>query len=67
MTKKSKTKVGRIHVRIYRGCVDSIKSRGLKEPVELIIHDLDVRTTDNIKGEEISIYRIGPKCKKGGE
>ena len=67
MKRKPKTMVGRIHVRIYKGCVDSIKSRGLKEPIELVIHDLDVRIPGDIKGEEVSTYRFGSKHKKGGK
>jgi len=67
MKRKNQPKVGRIRIRIYRGCVDSIKSRGLKEPVELVIHDLDVRIPGDVKGEEISIYRLGPKSKKSSK
>ena len=67
MKQKRKTQIGRIHIRIYRGCVDSIKFRGLKEPIELVIHDLDVRIPGDIKGEEVSTYRLGPKHKKGGK
>ncbi|GAG03244.1 unnamed protein product [marine sediment metagenome] len=64
---KRKNQIGRIHIRISRGCVDSIKSRGLKEPIELVIHDLDVRIPGDIEGEEVSTYRLGPKRKKGGK
>jgi len=64
MKKKSKTKVSSIHIHVYRGRVDRISSRGLHEPVELVVHDHDVQSQDDMPAVETIVYRLGLKSKK---
>ena len=64
MKNKRKSKPARIHVHLYKGVVDSVEPKDLREPVELWIHDHDVMFPGDIPGKDISIYRLEPKSKK---
>jgi len=64
MKRKNHPKIGRIHVHVYRGRVDRVSSRGLSERVELIVHDHDVQSQDDMPAVETMVYRLGAKTKK---
>ena len=62
--KTNKPRIARIYVHIDRGCVQAVKSYGLREPIELHIRDHDVQTADNLTGWELFVYRLGAKKRR---
>ena len=64
MKQNRKPQTGRIHIHVYRGRVDRVSSRGLREPVELIVHDHDVQSQDDMPAVETMVYELGKKSKQ---
>ena len=59
--KKSKTKMGRIHVHVRKGMVETVEAEELVESIEVIVHDYD---TQDEKPENTDVYKFKPKSNK---
>ena len=58
MTKKSKTKIGRVHVHVRKGMVETVEAEGLTEPIEVVVHDYD---TQDERPDNTDIYEFKPE------
>ena len=63
MKQKSKTKVGRIHIHVRKGMVETVEAERLTEPIEVIIHDYD---TQDEKPENTDLYEFKPESNERG-